>query len=1500
MIGHAMASDTLDLFHPLIRDWFEEQIGTPTDVQAKSWPQIAEGDHVLITAPTGSGKTLTAFLWALNQLITEDLPTGVTSVIYVSPLKALNNDIRRNLTRPLQELEEYFVAADQPFPEIRAMTRSGDTPQSDRRRMQRHPPEILITTPESLNLLLSSAGGRSMLSEVSTLILDEIHSVVGSKRGTHLMTAAERLVREAGEFQRIALSATVRPMEAVGEFVGGFTMAGAAVDAQYTPRPVRTIRSTDSKRYDVRVRFPQEANDDRDRDDFWEPLVDDFREIIGTNKSTLLFTNSRRLCEKITLFINEVEDDPVAYSHHGSLSREIREEVERKLKDGELKAIVATSSLEMGIDIGALDEVVLVQSPSAISSAIQRVGRAGHQVGEVSRATLFPTHARDFIHAAVLAAAIEDQDIEEVRPVRCPLDVLAQIIVSMVGAEPWDIDDMYAFLRASYSYHTLPRDAFDGVLNMLAGRYADTRVRELQPRISLDRLDNTATVRKGAIQTLYTSGGTIPDRGYFHMRHHESNTRIGELDEEFVWEQEEGTTFTLGAQSWRIERVTHNDVFVSSVPTASRAMPFWKGEAYNRDFHFSERIGLFLEDATSRLDDPTFIAGLQTRHAMNGPAADSLVEFLVRQKQATKRELPHRHHVLVEYSDTGPDGAPATQIVITTVWGGRLNRPYAMALSAAWEDKYGEALEVYAEDDCVVLLAPFEVEAEELVGLVRSSELESLLRKRLESSGFFGARFRECAGRALLVTRNRMGQRMPLWLSRLRSKKLLESVMGYDDFPVLLEAWRTSLQDEFDMEGLRRVLEELESGIIQWSAVKLQRMSPFAQTIGWWQVNQYMYQGDDPQFGRESNLRGDLLRQVVFTPGLRPTVDPYIIEEYEGKRQLITAGYAPETQQELLDWVKERVAIPEREWALLHDAMRRDHDGIPEHVVESIATKLARISPAGAEAPLIVALERLPAIVAALYGAGEPPHTELLDGSDAPEMELDEDFDPEEMLTAFVGEWMQFYGPREDGFVSATLGMERGRLELAFGDLLDGEKTITGDLVTGREGRYVCDAENFESLLRMSRAAAAPSFEPAPLERLPLMLATVQRLPERRDDVDGVYDALEQLSCLPARVEAWESDILPARAPAYASPLLDAIMQEGQLRWLGSEGRRVAFALEADLDLMASEPEGADLEASDDGDDAVPPGVDDIMPDANGRYTFTALQQVARDRPSALATRLWDAAWAGEVTNDTFLAVRRGIESKFQVADTALSAPTTRRRSGGSRRGGLGRWKSSPTHAGNWMRLDPPDMSADLIEREERKKDRVRLLLDRYGVLFKQLVQREAPPFRWGALFRTLRLMELSGEVLGGYFFHGLSGLQFASHQAFRTLQGRLPDDAVYWLNATDPASVCGLGIDGFRGKLPKREVGSHLVYQGSKLVLTSQRQGKSLTIDAEATDPMMTQYLAPLRHMLTRSFQPVSRLTIETINDEDAAKSPYVDALRTAFDAMVDYRTVVLYRQIQ
>ncbi|MGD9369094.1 MAG: DEAD/DEAH box helicase, partial [Desulfobacteraceae bacterium] len=648
----------LGRFHPVIAQWFHDRYKQPTDIQSEAWGHIQAQRHVLVTAPTGSGKTLTAFLWAINALATAKLRPGQTRVLYISPLKALNNDIRRNLLQPLEELKTCFHRAALQMPEIRVLTRSGDTPFAERRQMLRRPPEILITTPESLNLLLASPQARTMLCTVRTLILDEIHAVFDNKRGTYLMTAVERLVLLAGEFQRIALSATVRPLEGVAGFVGGYRRLGAPAAPEYVKRPVVIASSRTAKQYDVRVRFPLRAAAQPDSESQWDALVEAFKAKIGRNRSTLVFVNNRRLCEKMVLKINRNASEPLAYAHHGSLAREIRQSVESHLKSGRLKAIVATNSLELGIDIGPLDEVLLVQSPPSISAAIQRIGRAGHQVGRISRGSLYPTHARDFLEAAVLAQHVPEQAIEPKQPVHAPLDVLAQVIVAMTGVDTWDVDELYHHIKTCCAYHDLPRRQFDLVLQMLAGKYAMSRLRDLKPRVAVDGIANTVKARKGALPAVYLSGGVIPDRGYFHLRHARSGARIGDLDEEFVWEAKVGQTFNLGAQKWRIEKITAGEVLV--VPGHPQALetPFWKGEAFQRDWHFSEKILLFLQEADRFMADRAWQEEMRHRCHLEASAASALLDFLKSQKAAFNAPLPHRHHMVVEFVHSAPGAAP--------------------------------------------------------------------------------------------------------------------------------------------------------------------------------------------------------------------------------------------------------------------------------------------------------------------------------------------------------------------------------------------------------------------------------------------------------------------------------------------------------------------------------------------------------------------------------------------------------------------------------------------------------------------------------------------------------------------------------------------------------------------------------------------------------------------------------------------------------------------------
>lgn len=1496
MVG--MMRNVLTQFHPLVGRWFEERVGQPTEIQRLAWPKIAGGEHLLITAPTGTGKTLAAFLSAINQMLVGHWTTGHTKVLYVSPLRALNYDIQRNLVGPLDELKQIFKQAGEDFPDLHVSTRSGDTSPSDRRQMLRHPPEILITTPESLNLLLSSQGGRSILTSLALVILDEIHAVHHTKRGVYLMAAVDRLVRLSGEFQRVALSATVQPPEKTAEFVAGLRLEGQPDDPHYAPRPISIVSSQVRKAYDLHVRFVQGSGRQEASGSIWDPLISELKKIISKNRSTLVFVNSRRLCEMLTLMINQGEEEPLAYAHHGSLSLEIRSEVERRLKAGTLRAIVATHSLELGIDIGSLDEVVLVQSPFSISSAVQRVGRAGHRVHEVSRGVLFPTHAKDLLEAAALAPAIMNHDIESSHPVLCPLDVLAQVIVSMVGVETWQIDRLFASVRATFPYRYLTRNQFELVLNMLAGRYAGTRIRELRPLISIDALDHTVSARRGALQTLYLSGGVIPDRGYFHLRHQETHARIGELDEEFVWEASVGDTFTLGAQNWKIHGITHNDVFVLPGNPKAVAAPFWKAEENDRDFHLSERIGQLLEEADHVLEDPEFPKSLLNRNQMEPEAAEKLVDFLKEQKAATGCSLPHRHHVVVESVTAGPGGTP--QVIFHTMWGGRVNRPFALALDAACQARFGDRLELYVSNDCVVLQLPHEIGVEELLSLIDGVRVESLLRSRLEGSGFFGARFRECAGRALLLPRSRFNERMPLWLSRLRSQKLLEAVLKYEDFPILLETWRTCLQDEFDLENLKRMLAELGSGVISRTEVRTAFPSPFARSDWWRQVNQYMYMDDQPRSDKISKLRSSLLREVIFTPGLRPTVDRKLVEQFELKRKRLSPGYSPQSSRELVDWVMERVAIPKGEWEDLLKAMQRDHGSDPNSF-RDIADRLIQFSPPASREPLVIAGEMLPRM-RSLYGPESSVPVESLTGVRwLWEGVLSAQANGENG-NALIGQWLQFYGPVTVEFMRMSFGIEPERLNLILDDLIDSQSIVQGQLTTEGESNEVCDSENFERLLRMARTEAAPSFEPLGAEWLPLFIADYQGVTTPSDrGAEAVRRALEQLLCYPAEAGAWESEILPARLHPYDPSWLDTIMQEGQILWIGGEGHRVTFCFESELDLLQERSEETEFTSGMQPDEA---GVSsDLFPDAAGRYDFSALLRWSKIKSSELAKKLWEGVWKGKITNDTFLSIRRALANRFRIPEALLESlerphgkeSPLRRVSLASRQGGSAR----SFYPGNWRLVPRPEPTEDLLEAQELRKDRVRLLFDRYGVLFRELLQREWPGLRWSSVFRALRIMELSGEVMAGIFFQGVPGPQFISHKAFRRLQRKLPTDTVYWINAADPASLCGIPLDSFRGSLPPRVATTHLIYRGNRLLVISKRNGKDLTFHVAPDDPTLPEYMISLRHLLTRKFQPAKRVIIETINSENAAESPYLSVLRTISDIAVDYKNVILYRKM-
>lgn len=1410
----------LDRFHPEIQRWFRDRFRAPTDVQERSWPRIAAGEHLLITAPTGSGKTLTAFLWAIDAFATGQSEPDATRVLYISPLKALNNDIRTNLIEPIGQIRERFAASGTSFPNLRVQTRSGDTDAGDRQRMLRRPPELLITTPESLNLLLTTVRGRQALSTVQTVILDEIHSVVDNRRGVQLMTGLERLAEVAGEFQRVALSATVRPLELVAQYVGGRDSTGEQ-------RPVGIVESKTAKAMDFRVRFPEAARVAANNGEkIWEPLSDAFKDVIDANRSTLFFANSRRMAEKITLKLNDDAVAPLAYAHHGSLAREIRTEVETRLKQGELKAIVATNSLEMGIDIGDLDEVVLIGSPPSIASALQRVGRAGHRVGDTSRGSLFPTYAKDFLEAAVVAKAMREKDIEPLKPLVNPLDVLAQTLVSCAASEEWETEKLYRVLTRATPYAELPREQFDLVVEMLAGRYAGTRVRELKPRLAFDRVRETVKARQGAVFALYTSGGTIPDRGYFTLRHAESGAAIGELDEEFVWEASVGQTFTLGTQNWLIQRITHNDVLVRNAPPKATAPPFWRAEGFSRGAYFSARIAQFLEAANDRLvrrDE----AGLETelRHlGFDTVAADELLGFLKRQRETTRSDLPHANHLLVEHVMSGPGGYAGgdreQQVILHTTWGGRVNRPIALALEAAWRQRFPRPAEVHADNDAIVVQVKEGVDPAVLLSLVTPANFEPLLRESLEQSGFFGARFRECAGRSLLLVKRRFKQRMPLWMTRLQAKKLMTATKPLDDFPVMLETWRTCMKDEFDLPAAYEALERLAAGELAWSVATVSVPSPFAAGIAYDQIGRYMYADDRPEQGGRSALSDDLIRKAVFDRSLRPAIEAAVIEDFESRIQRSRVGYVPEGEEELAEWVKERTAIVEDEWF------------------------------EGVDIPL--RLERL------VWGG----RTFLI------HPEVDIGADP----VRRAGEILQFFGPRTAAELADVLPFDD--IESIIRELEDGEALVRGTLVAGSEAEVICDAENLETLIRFQRAAARRGFEPRPVADLAPFVARWQEFGAERTD-ERFLDAADRLRGYAAPVGFWLDEAFASRLPATAIADLEAAAINGGLGWRGAGREIVRIGFDDDFDLIG--PVGEDDAA---GADAAA-----LFKDPRARYTFLQLRDESELDAEGFNTAFWDAVWAGRIAADGFAALTAGRTRRYRLFEPAGEGwsgawePTRRTRSPP---------RAAPiSWPGTWYRVESREVEADGIEGLEERKERCRLLLERYGVLSREQANREDGPFRWAAIFPALRLMELSGEVVAGLFFEELSGPQFALPEAVRRLERMAKPEGTFWISAIDPVAPSGLGLA--QSDLPHRRLGNHLGYYEGVLAMVSENYARRLAIWLEPDDPGLDALLVNLATLCRRR----KRLTTETINGEPARASAYLPALSRHLAVVTDHKGV-------
>ncbi len=1392
----------LGRFSALTRAWFESAFAAPTPAQAGAWDALAQDQDVLVVAPTGSGKTLAAFLSAIDRLATAPPvdPKRRLRVLYVSPLKALAADIERNLRAPLAGLRAAAARLDLPLPEITVAMRTGDTPAEARRRFPRQPPDILITTPESLFLLLTSRA-REALTSVDTVIVDEVHSVVATKRGAHLALSLERLdellERPA---RRIGLSATVRPLDEVARFLGG-------------PRPVDVVAPPSEKSFDLSVVVPVEdmtaiGNLDQSSDEsaaspptssVWPHIDERLVELVRAHRSTIVFANSRRLAERLCANLNELAGEELARAHHGSVSREQRVEIEEDLKAGRLPAVVATSSLELGIDMGAVDLVVQVEAPSSVAQGLQRIGRAGHQVGAVSRGVVLPKFRGDLVESAVVVERMLAGAIEAMRYPRNPLDVLAQQVVAMVAMDDWTVEELEALVRRAAPFAELPRSALESVLDMLSGRYPSDEFAELRPRLNWDRVEGRLVGRPGAQRLAVTSGGTIPDRGLFGVYLvGERQTRVGELDEEMVYESRVGEVFTLGASSWRIEDITHDRVLVTPAPGQPGKLPFWHGDMLGRPVELGRALGAFLREL-SGLGPEARLRRLQAA-GLDANAVANLVGYLDEQREATG-VLPDDRTIVVErFRDELGDW----RVCIHSPFGAQVHAPWAQAIEARVRERLGLEVQTMYTDDGVVVRLP---EADEAPPgdsiLFDPDEIEDLVVGEVGGSALFASRFRECAARALLLPRRRPDRRTPLWQQRQRSAGLLQVASRYGSFPVVLETMRECLQDVFDLPGLRELMAEVASRQVRVVEVDTPFPSPFASSLQFGYVAAFMYEGDAPLAERRAqalSLDRSILAELLGREELRDLIDQAALADLELELQLLTPERRARGPDGLHDALRLLGDLTVQEAA----ARSADPDAAPGWLAELEATRRAvRLRVGGHER--WVAIED----VARLRdGLGAAPPVGV------PQAFLEPVADP---VGDLLARYARTHGPFLAGDPAGRLGLGVAVVEQTLARLAAAGRVVHGEFRPGGSGREWLDAEVLRRLRRRSLAALRKEVEPVPQQALARFLAAWQGVGPsgpRATDLDALFRVVEQLQGAAVPASALERQVLAARLPGYHPGLLDQLCASGEVVWagagaIGSDDGWVGLYLAEGLPLLLPEPLPVELTPLAAAVREALAGRGAMffrqLADAVGGARFTGAPPRGSPDPSGpsgappwgspdpsgdseLLLAVWELVWAGMVTNDTLVPLRALVAGGSRPA----ARPQSRRRYG--RRGPpLPSRAGPPAGAGRWSLL--PAAAADPTRRLHAVAEQ---LLDRHGVLTRGAVMAERLPGGFAGVYPVLKAMEDAGRCRRGYFVDGLGGAQFAVPGAvdrLRTLTDPPPNPLTQVLAAGDPANPYGAAL---------------------------------------------------------------------------------------------------------
>jgi len=1415
--------NALDVFSPATREWFERAFDAPTPAQTLGWPAIARGGHVLVQAPTGSGKTLAAFLYGIDRLT--PAPGEGLRLLYVSPLKALNYDVERNLRGPLAGLRS----------ELRVAVRTGDTPARERQQMLKKPPDILITTPESLYLLLTSQA-RELLRSVETVIVDEVHAVAGTKRGAHLALSLERLDRVAAQpVQRIGLSATQRPMEEIGRFVSG-------------ARPIELVDAGRAKELDLEVVVPVEDMGDLTASQpikqpemvdgsyitdgvgpaaqsIWPSIYPELLRLVEAHRSTIVFVNNRRLAERLALRLNELAEKEIARAHHGSLAREQRVEIEELLKRGEIPCLVATSSLELGIDMGAVDLVVQVESPKSVARGLQRIGRAGHELGAVSKGRIFPKFRLDLLESAVVARKMRAGEIEETVIPRNPLDVLAQHVVAVCADEEIAVDDLHELVRGAYPFADLSRVQLENVLDMLAGRYPSDEFAELRPRIVWDRTAGVIRGRAGARRLAVTNAGTIPDRGLYTVQLVDSGSRVGELDEEMVYEARAGQTFLLGASTWRIEEITRDRVLVSPAPGVPGAVPFWKGEGVGRPVELGASIGAASRELTA-LSDKQAHERLRTDYHLDELAARNLVTFLREQERATTAVPSDRTVVVERFRDEIGDW----RVCILTPFGARVHAPWALALASRLRESLALDVQSIWSDDGIALHLPDADAAPALSDLlIEADDVEELVVQEVGQSALFGSRFRENAARALLIPRRRPGERTPLWQQRLKAQSLLQVARRYPAFPIVLETYRECLQDVFDLAGLRDLLRRMATRQVDVVEVETPSASPFAASLLFDYVATYMYEDDTPPAERRAqalSLDRELLRELLGAEELRELLDPGALADVESQLR-----GQPRTPDDLHHLLLLRGHLQEGEYDLaLAEPLLAERRAIRVKIGGSEA--LAAAEDAG----------RYRDALGAMPPSGLPDA--FLESGELP-------------LRTLLARFARGRGPFTSAEAAARFGIPANVAERELHALEEDERLVRGELRPGGTEREWCDPDVLRRLRRASLAALRKEVEPVEQTAYARFLPSWHGIDRR----SGLREALVPLQSLPLPVSLWESDVLPRRVPDYRPELLDQLCATGEVVWVGAGLDRVAVYFREDAPLLGA-PAGAEPSES--------PAADAIRAAlrASALFWFDLLAETRLGADEALIA-LWELVWAGEVTNDAWQPLR---------APRRYGVPKPERR---PRRFSRRRAAAITATQGRWSQTErlfegPPDRRA-LAE----------LLLERQGIVTRDGVRAEGIPGGYGAVYGELRALETVGLCRRGYFVEGLGGAQFALGGAvervreLRPREGDEPEALV--LAAADPAQPYGAALPWPKraGARAARVAGAYVVLLGGEAALFVERGGRSLV---PLRDPDAS-WLRPALDALVRHARSagIRRLSVERFDGEPVTGSEVMPLLEKA-----------------